>query len=154
MDKYLLAQDSISGREGMAYVEIDGVNKPLFHAKNIKVEFEKNKDEFNSMNCRVTQSKTSGVTMTGSMEMYEGSPLFTDMFFKYLETGKDVYFNMRIVNDDPSSAAGRKAILLIDCNIDSGTLAALDIEENHLGSEVAFTLRDAKQLERYNEFMY
>lgn len=73
------------------------------------------------------------------------------MMLQYKNTGRDVYFDMQIVNDDPGSRAGRQEIILIDCNIDSSILAKFDADGEYLDEDMDFTFEDFSMPETFKD---
>ena len=139
----LNAPDTISGKEGRAYLKLDGNNEELFFAKKVEAKVEKAKSEVKSIGKRMTGHKTTGLNGTGSMGIYYLTPLFRSMVTQWKETGRDVYFDMVVENDDPESAAGRQTVLLLGCNIDSVCLAKLDGDsDDPLDEDIDFTFED------------
>ena len=139
----LNAPDTISGKEGRAYAKINGNNEDLFMAKNIESTVEKAKSEVKAIGKRMTGHKTTGGNGTGSMTLYYLTPLFRQLVKRWKETGVDIYFDMVVENEDPSSAAGKQSILLIGCNLDSSVLAKLDGDsDDPLDEDVDFTFED------------
>lgn len=124
--KTLNSPDTISGKEGRAYAKVDGNNEELFFAKTIEATVEKSKSEVKAIGKRMTGHKTTGGNGTGSMTLHYLSPLFRNMVKTWKQTGKDIYFDMVIENDDQESSAGKQSTLLIGCNLDSVVLAKLD----------------------------
>jgi hypothetical protein len=61
---------------------------------------------------------------------------------KYKETGQDLYFDIQVVNDDPSSAAGRQSCTLVGVNLDGGILAKFDADGDYLSEDISFTFED------------
>ena len=148
----LNAPDTISGKEGRAYAKINGNNEDLFMAKNIESTVEKAKSEIKAIGKRMTGHKTTGGNGTGSMTLYYLTPLFRDMIKQWKETGVDIYFDMVIENEDPSSAAGKQSILLIGCNLDSVVLAKLDGDsDDPLDEDIDFTFEDFDILTPFNQ---
>lgn len=141
--KTLNAPDTISGKEGRAYAKINGNNEELFMAKTIEANVEKNKSEIKAIGKRMTGHKTTGANGSGSMTLYYMTPIFRAMLKQWKETGVDVYFDMVVENDDQESSAGKQAILLIGCNLDSVVLAKLDGDsDDALDEDVDFTFED------------
>lgn len=141
--KTLNAPDTISGKEGRAYAKINGNNEDLFMAKTIEGSVEKSKSEVKAIGKRMTGHKTTGGNGTGSMTLYYLTPLFRQLVKQWKETGVDIYFDMVIENEDPSSAAGKQSVLLIGCNLDSVVLAKLDGDsDDPLDEDVDFTFED------------
>ena len=126
----LNTQDTISGKEGRAYAKINGSNEELFFAKTIEANLEKNKSEIKALGRRMTGHKTTGMSGSGSMTIYYMSPLFRSLAKEYKDTGKDLFFDLVIENNDPASAAGKQSVLLMDVNLDSTVLAMLDADSD------------------------
>lgn len=151
--KALNAPDTISGKEGRAYAKVDGNNEELFFAKTIECSVEKAKSEIKAIGKRMTGHKTTGGNGTGSMTLYYLTPLFRQMMKDWKESGRDVYFDMVIENDDQESAAGKQSVLLIDCNLDSVVLAKLDGDsDDPLDEDVDFTFEDFDILTPFAKF--
>ena len=67
----------------------------------------------------------------------------------YKNTGADVYFEMQITNDDPTSDAGRQTIIFYDCNTDGGVLAKFDADGEYLDEEIEGTFEDFSMPESF-----
>lgn len=151
--KSLNAPDTISGKEGRAYAKIDGNNEELFFAKTVEASVEKSKSEVKAIGKRMTGHKTTGGNGTGSMTLYYLSPLFRQMVKDWKDTGKDIYFDMVVENDDQESSAGKQSTLLIGCNLDSVILAKLDGDsDDPLDEDVDFTFEDFDTLTPFTKF--
>jgi len=149
----LNSPDTISGKEGRAYAKINGNNEELFFAKTIEANVEKNKSEIKAIGKRMTGHKTTGMSGSGSMTLYYLTPLFRNMLSEWKRTGRDVYFDMVIENDDQESAAGKQSVLLMGCNLDSVVLAKLDGDsDDALDEDVDFTFEDFDILTPFTQF--
>ena len=152
MPKTLNSGDTISGREGRAYVQINGNNEELFMAKTIEATVEKAKSEIKVIGRRMTGHKTTGMNGTGSMTLYYLMPLFRSYLKQYKDSGVDLYFDMVIENEDPTSAAGKQTTLLLNCNLDSTVLAKLDGDsDDPLEEDADFTFDDFDILTPFNK---
>lgn len=152
MPKTLNSGDTISGREGRAYVKINGNNEELFMAKTIEATVEKAKSEIKAIGRRMTGHKTTGMNGTGSMTLYYLTPLFRSYLKQYKDSGVDLYFDMVIENEDPTSAAGKQTALLLNCNLDSTVLAKLDGDsDDPLEEDTDFTFDDFDILTPFNK---
>lgn len=141
--KAMQAQDAINGKEGRAYAKIDGNNEELFFAKTVEATVEKSKSEVKSIGKRMTGHKTTGANGTGSMTLYYVTPIFRQMVMDWKRTGKDIYFDMVVENDDQESDAGKQSVLLMGVNLDSVILAKLDGDsDDPLDEDVDFTFED------------
>lgn len=152
MAKTLNSGDTISGREGRAYAKINGNNEELFFSKNVEATVEKAKAEIKALGRRMTGHKTTGMNGTGSMTLYYMSPLFRSLLKQYKDEGVDLYFDLVIENDDPSSAAGKQTTLLLGCNLDSTIIAKLDADsDDPLEEDADFTFEDFDILTPFNK---
>lgn len=55
----------------------------------------------------MTGHKTTGMSGSGKMTLYYLTPLFRQMLKQYKDTGVDIYFDLVVENNDPSSSAGQ-----------------------------------------------
>ena len=69
--------------------------------------------------------------------------------YKFKETGKDIYFDIQITNEDPTSSVGRQTVVLKDCNIDGGILAKFDADGEYLDEDMDFTFEDFEMPEEF-----
>ncbi|WP_410769580.1 phage tail tube protein [Fontibacillus sp. BL9] len=134
--------DAISGQEGRAYATINGQVEEMFYAKTIEATAEKNKSEFKALGRRGVQTKAVGWSGTGSMTIYYATPVFRQMMLNYIKTGKDTYFDLQIVNEDPNSTIGRQTVILRNVNLDSVIMAKLDVDAEFLDEDIDFTFDD------------
>lgn len=150
--KELRSQDAISGKEGKAYAKIDGNNEEMFYARTIEATVEKTKSQIKAIGKRMVGHKTTGGEGTGSMTLYYMSPLFRAKLAEWKQRGKDLYFDMVIENDDPTSAAGKQSMLLIGVNLDSTLLTKLDGDsDDPLEEDVDFTFEDFEILTAFHK---
>ena len=144
--------DPISGKEGVAYAKINGNNEELFFAKTIEASVEKAKSEIKAIGRRMTGHKTTGMSGSGKMTLYYLTPLFRQMLKQYKDTGVDIYFDLVVENNDPSSSAGKQTTLLTDCNLDSVVLTKLDGDsDDPLEEDADFTFEDYDILQEFTK---
>lgn len=149
----LSSPDSINGKEGRAYAKINGNNEELFMAKTVEATIEKTKSEIKAIGRRMTGHKTTGASGSGSMTLYYVTPLFRQMVKQWKDTGRDIYFDMVIENNDPESSAGKQSVLLMGCNLDSVILAKLDGDsDDALDEDTDFTFEDFDILQPFKQF--
>jgi hypothetical protein len=138
----LKAQDVISGKEGRAYAVINGNVEELFYARTIEATVEKTKTEIKTLGRRGTQHKATGWSGSGTMTIYYVTSLFRRLMLDYTRTGKDLYFTLQVINEDPASSTGKQTTVLKEVNLDSVIVARLDAEADELEEEVPFTFSD------------
>ncbi|MBP1906805.1 hypothetical protein J2Z32_003469 [Paenibacillus turicensis] len=146
---FLNLKDTISGQAGKAYATIDEQVEEMFHAKNIEAISKKNKTQGKTLGKIGTQSKSNGYEGTGKMNLYYGSPTFRRMMYKYMKTGVDTYFDLQIINDDPTSSVGKQTVVLKNVNLDSAVMAKFDVDSEMLDEDVEFTFDDADILDEF-----
>jgi hypothetical protein len=148
---FLKAGDTISGKEGRAYATINGRVEEMFFAKNIEARAEKQKSEVKVLGRRATQNKATGWSGTGSMTIYYVTPLFRKMMLQYIKNGKDTYFDMTVINEDPSSSIGKQTTVLKNVNLDSTIMAKLDVDAETLDEDMDFTYDDVDILDQFGK---
>ena len=146
---FLRAGDTISGQEGKATAVIDNSVEDMFYLKSLEATAENNKVEIKTLGKRGVQHKGVGWTGSGTMTVYYVTSKFREMMLKYAKTGKDTYFNITVVNDDPTSTVGKQTVVLYNCNIDSVILAKLDTEDDALDEDIDFTFDDFDILDSF-----
>lgn len=144
-------KDTINGAEGRAYTTIDGNIELMFYLKKLEAKAEKKKTEGKTIGKRATQHKANGWKGTGTMTIYYITSKYREMMLDYIKTGKDVYFDIQTVNEDPTSDIGKQTIALKKVNIDSVILAKIDIDAETLDEEVSFTFEDYEILDAFGQ---
>ena len=143
------AKDTISAKLAECYVTI-GTNRYNFmQAINLEAKFEKTKAEIPILGRTGSGNKSTGWKGTGSATFHYNTSIFRQMMLDFKNTGEDVYFEIQIINEDPSSAAGRQEVILVDCNIDGGILAKFDADGEYLDEDMDFTFEDFKMPESF-----
>lgn len=133
------ARDAVSAKLASCYVTIAGERYLLMQAKNVEIKYEKDKQEVAILGRTTKGNKANGGKITGSCAIYHNTDLFTQMISKYQDTGEDLYFDMVITNEDPTSQAGVRSVTINDCNINGTTIASFDAEGEFLEQSIEFT---------------
>lgn len=140
MANFLLERDALKGFAGVAYMVIDGEYTELFQLRNINLDASSNTTDFNVVGSWSTQTKTRGISLNGTFEIYTGSPIFVRMIRDYFKNGVLPYFSLNITNDDPATTIGRQVVLVENCKIDGVTnLLSLDADADFLTQTVSFS---------------
>lgn len=144
------AKDSISAKLAECFVTI-GTNRYNFmQAINFEANFEKSKTEVPILGKTGGGNKSTGWKGTFSATFHYNTSIFREMMERYKETGEDVYFEIQVTNEDPTSAAGRQTVVFIDCNIDGGILSKFDADGEYLDEDMDGTFEDFKMPETFN----
>lgn len=148
---FLRAGDVISGQEARAYATIDGNVEEMFYIKKIKATAKKKKKKLKTLGHRGEQSKASGWEGTGSGTIYYVTSIFRRMMLEYIKNGKDIYFDIMIVNEDPTSTIGQQIIILKNVNLDETVLASIDVDSEALEEDFNFTFDDVDMPEAFKK---
>lgn len=144
------AKDSISAKLAECFVTIGSRRYNFMQAINLEANFEKNKTTVPILGRTGQGNKSTGWTGSGSATFHYNTSIFRQMMLDYKNSGEDVYFDIQISNDDPTSAVGRQTVILVDCNIDGGILAKFDADGEYLDEDMDFTFEDFKMPEKFN----
>ena len=93
---FLLERDALNGKSGKAFLTENGRNQELFSLKKFQSDAEFQESDFKVVGTTLVQKKTTGVTLTGTMTIYYGTPLFLSMLQTYLKTGRLPYFTVQV----------------------------------------------------------
>lgn len=145
------AQDAVSSQLACAYATINGERHLLFQAKSFEANFKKNKKKVAILGRTAEGNKSSGWAGTFKLTIYHNTELFNDMFERYKNTGEDIYFDLQVTNEDPTSAAGRNTKIYKDCNLDEGKLQSFDAAGDFLEQTLSGTFEDFESPEKYKQ---
>ena len=76
--------------------------------------------------------------------------MFAKLMERYKDTGEDIYFDIQIKNEDPTSEVGSQIVILRGCNLNGGTLVKFDADAEYLDSSVDFTFEDYSIVKEFN----
>lgn len=142
-------KDALSAKLAECFVTI-GTNRYNFmQAINFEAKFEKTKTEVPILGKTGSGNKSTGWKGTGSATFHYNTSIFRQMMLDFKNTGEDVYFEVQVTNEDPTSAAGRQTMVFVDCNIDGGILAKFDADGEYLDEDMDFTFEDFKMPESF-----
>lgn len=143
------AKDSVSASLAECFITLNGKRYNFMQCINLEANFEKNKTEVPILGKTGKGNKSTGWKGSGSATFHYNSSIFRQLMYEYKKTGKDVYFDIQVTNDDPSSSVGRQTVILKDCNIDGGILAKFDADGEYLDEDMDFTFEDFEMPEQF-----
>ncbi len=143
------AKDSVSAALAKCFVTIEGKRYELMQAINLEAKIEKSKSEVPILGKTGKGNKATGWKGTGNATFHYNTSLFRKMLKQYKNTGEDIYFDIQVTNEDPSSSVGRQTILLKDCNLDGGILTKFDADAEYLDESIDFTFEDFEMPEEF-----
>ena len=149
MQNVMQAKDAVSAKLAECFATIEGNRYLMLQAKKFEAKFEKEKQKISILGKTGQGNKTTSWNGTGSMTIYQNTPIFNELMLKFKNTGVDIYFDIQISNEDPTSAAGRQTMIFKGCNIDGGILAAFDADGDFLEQDIDFTFEDFEMPEKF-----
>jgi hypothetical protein len=146
----MLAKNAPSSKMAECFLTIGGERYNFMSAINVEVNFEKSKTEIPILGRMNRGNKATGSKITGSGTFHKNTSIWNKIAYKFQETGEDLYFEMQITNEDPTTEIGRQTIMLYGCNFDTITLAAFDADSDDVLTEsIDFT---AERFEMPSEY--
>lgn len=88
-------------------------------------------------------------TITGSR--YFNNSIHRKYLLEYAKNGKDLYYTITVINDDPSSNVGKQSIILTGCNDDSTVLAKFDADTEYLTEDFNATFEGWNMDDFFND---
>ena len=142
-------KDVISAKLAECFITIEGNRYNFMQMINFEAKFEKNKTEVPILGKTGVGNKATGWKGSGSATAHYNQSVLRTLLQRYKDTGEDIYFEIQVTNDDPTSAAGRQTIVFLDCNTDGGILAKFDADGEYLDEDIDFTFEDFKMPETF-----
>ena len=143
MAQTMLAKNAISAPLAECYVTIEGNVYNFMSAINLEASFEKTKAEIPILGRTGKGHKATGWNGTGNATFHYNTSVFRELFYRFKQTGEDVYFEIVVTNEDPSATdVGKQTITLKGCNLDGGILAKFDADGEYLDESMDFTFED------------
>ena len=149
MGNIMHARDTISASLAECFVTIDGNRYNFMQAINLEANFEKNKTEVPILGKTGKGNKSTGWKGSGSATFHYNTSIFRELMYEYKNTGKDIYFDIQVTNEDPTSTVGRQTVILKDCNLDGGILTKFDADAEYLDEDMDFTFEDFEMPEKF-----
>ena len=151
MNQTMLAKNAVSAPLAECYITIEGNRYNFMSAINLEASFEKTKTEVPILGRTGKGHKATGWNGTGNATFHYNTSIFRELFYKFKQTGEDIYFEIVVTNDDPSATdVGKQTVILKGCNLDGGILAKFDADGEYLDESMDFTFEDFEIPEKFN----
>jgi hypothetical protein len=141
----------LNGAAGEAYITMGTQRRPFMELVNIEATVEKNKEEVPILGRMNKGNKTTGATCTGSATIHKMSTDFAQYMYNFLQTGEDIYFDISVTNNDPTTSLGEQRIILKNCNMDSAIITSLDADDSVLDEDIDFTFEGFEINSAFNQ---
>lgn len=139
MAQKMLAKDTISAALAECYVIINDNRYNFMQAINLEAKVEKTKTEVPILGQTGKGHKAVGWKGTGSATFHFNTSIFAKLLEDYKDTGRDIYFDIQVKINDPTSSAGSYTVFLKNCNLDGGILTKFDADAEYLDCDLDFT---------------
>ena len=150
-ENYTRLPDTISAREGKAYITINGQNRELFEISALTAQLDLTVQERRMLGHRMTQHKVVGATGTGSMTIYFMNSEMLNQAVQYLRTGNYKGLKIQVKNEDPQSTVGKQEVVLLNVILATIPVATLDDQsDDPITFDTDFTFDDIEVLESFN----
>lgn len=149
MSTVMKAKDAVYASLAQCFLTIEGNRYLFMQAIDLEAKMDKTKTKVPILGKSGKGNKASGWEGTGSATFHYNTSIFREMLKKYKDTGEDIYFDIQISNEDPTSAVGRQTIILRDCNVDGGILTKFDANGEYLDEDMDFTFEDWEMPETF-----
>ena len=149
-ENYTRLSDTLSAKEGKAYITIDGQNRELFEISALTAQIDLSVQERRMLGHRMTQHKVVGATGTGSMTIYFMNSEMLNQAIQYLRTGNYKGLKVQVKNEDPQSTVGKQEVVLLNVILSSVPAAILDDQsDDPITFDTDFTFDDIEILESF-----
>ena len=149
-ENYTRLSDTLSAKEGKAYITIDGQNRELFEISALTAQIDLTVQERRMLGHRMTQHKAVGATGTGSMTMYFMNSEMLNQAIQYLRTGNYRGLKVQVKNEDPQSTIGKQEVVLLNVILATIPVATLDDQsDDPITFDTDFTFDDIEVLESF-----
>lgn len=143
-------KDAISAKLAECFVTIGDNRYNFMQAINFEANFAKTKSKVPVLGKTGTGNKSTGWEGTFSATFHYNTSIFRQMMIDFKDTGEDIYFEIQVTNEDPTSSAGRQTMVFMDCNIDGGVLSKFDADGEYLDEDMDGTFEDFKMPESFS----
>jgi hypothetical protein len=150
MAQTMNAKDTVSASLAECFITINGDRYNFMQAINLEASVEKTKSEIPILGKTGKGNKSTGWKGTGSATFHYNTSIFRKMLYEFKNSGKDIYFEIQVTNEDPTSSVGKQTVILKDCNIDGGLLTKFDADAEYLEEDLDFTFEDFEINHEFN----
>ncbi|SHO48131.1 phage tail tube protein [Anaerocolumna xylanovorans] len=151
-DQYLRLADTISAKEGTAFIIINGVSRPLFEVSALKAQLDLTVQSRKTLGNRMTQHKIVGAEGTGSMTMYFMDSDMLKLAVEYLSGGKFGTIDLKVTNEDPQSSVGKQEVILKNVLLKTIPVVNLDDQsDDPITVDTDFTFDGIDKLKFFNK---
>ena len=143
-------RDAVFAALAQCFVTISGRRYNFMQMIDFEAKMDKEKKEIPILGQTGKGNKAAGWKGTFKGKAHYNSSIFRKVLLQYKKTGEDIYFDIQVANEDPTSAAGKQTIILTGCNLDGGILAKFDADGKYLDEDIEGTFEDWSMPNEFN----
>ena len=148
---YTRLADTISSKEGKAFITINGSNRELFEISSLKAQLDLSVQSRRMLGHRMTQHKVVGAEGTGSMTMYFMNSDMLKLAIEYIKKGSYGGLKLQIKNEDSQSTIGTQEVVLLNVLLNSIPVTTLDDQsDDPVTIDTDFTFDDIEGLSYFD----
>lgn len=148
---YVRLSDTISSKEGKAYITIEGKNRELFEISSLSAQLDLQVQSRRMLGHRMTQHKVVGAEGTGSMTMYFMNSDMLKLAIKYIKEGAYGGLKLQIKNMDEQSSIGTQEVVLSNVLLSTIPVTKLDDQsDDPITIDTDFTFDDIDGLSYFD----
>lgn len=150
MAQVMMSQDRVAASLAECFITIEGNRYNFMQMIDFEARFEKTKTQIPILGKTGKGNVSTGWNGTFTGTAHYNQSLLRELMLEYKDTGKDIYFEIQVSNEDPTSSAGRQTVILSNANLDGGTLAKFDADGDYLTEDVNGTFDDFLIPQKFN----
>lgn len=151
MSNFTRLADTISSKEGKAFITIDGRNRELFEISALKSQLDLIIQSRRMMGHRMVQHKVVGAEGTGSMTMYFMNSDMLRLAIKYIKEGKFGGLKLQVRNEDSASTIGSQEVVMLNVILKTIPVATMDDQsDDPITIDTDFTYDDLEGLSYFD----
>ena len=136
------AKDAVASSLAECCVTIEDNRYNFMQAIDLEANIKKTKTEVPILGKTGRGNKSTGWKGSGKATFHYNTSIFRKLLQKYKDSGEDIYFDIQVTNEDPTSSVGRQTVILKGCNLDGGVITKFDADSEYLEEELEFTFED------------
>lgn len=150
-DNYVRLADTISSKEGKAFITINGQNRELFEISSLTAQLDLKINARQMMGHRMTQHKVVGAEGTGNMTMYFMNSDMLKLAIAYIKEGQYGGLKLQVQNEDSQSTIGKQEVILLNVILATIPVTTLDDQsEDPITVDTSFTFDDIEGLSYFD----
>lgn len=151
LDAFLNGRDTISTRDAILTLEVDGKVIRMIECNKFSAKVEKNKEDVATLGTHWTHKKTTSVEGTGELGGYLINSNWLEFGIPYTQNHSDVFFNATLTIHDSTSRTGTQTVLFKDVNLDDIPVADFETDDGVMEWETDFSFEGIELITPFDE---